>query len=312
VLTVGEVKGTDMISSLNLVINKDVLGEIKLPMAGTKGIPSGSGALVEIELTVSKDTKVGTETKIEFSNTEIYDESGAVIPVILENGVVKITQQGIKGNVNNDGKVRSNDAMLALRIAAGLMVPSDYQKWAADMNDDGKIRSNDAMLILRKAAGLAAPDIQPVATGSGEITVMLGEAYGVAGERITASLMVDNVPKLANGDICIAYDSAVLRAVDVSSDSDVLLQSNIAESGMIRIAFASADGLNSKTVAKIRFDILADDVSPLKIQQVELYQSDALLVDSRKSVLGLYHQNIAHCCKTSRIRLTRRRGYRIS
>jgi N-acetylneuraminic acid mutarotase len=287
VLTVGEVKGTDMISSLNLVINKDVLGEIKLPMAGTKGIPSGSGALVEIELTVSKDAKVGTETKIEFGDTEIYDESGAVIPVILENGVVKITQQGIKGDVNNDGKVRSNDAMLALRIAAGLMEPTDYQKWAADMNDDGKIRSNDAMLILRKAAGLAAPDIQPVATGSGEITVMLGEAHGVAGERITVPLMVDNIPKLASGDICIAYDSAVLRAVEVSSDSEALLQSNLAETGMIRIAFAGADGLNSKTVAKIQFDILSDDVSPLTLQQVELYQSDALLVDSRK-IDGLF------------------------
>jgi hypothetical protein len=68
----------------------------------------------------------------------------------------------------------------------------------------------------------------------------------------------------------------------VSSDSDVLLQSNLAETGMIRIAFASTDGLNSKTVAKIQFDILADDVSPLSFQQVELYQEDALLVDSQK------------------------------
>ncbi|MBM3239750.1 T9SS type A sorting domain-containing protein [Candidatus Poribacteria bacterium] len=282
VLTVGEVKGTDLISSLNLIVNKDVPGQIKLPMAGTKGIPSGSGAMVEIELTVSKDAKVGTETTLSFSDTEIYDESGAVIPVSLENGVVKITQPGIKGDVNNDGKVRSNDAMLALRIAAGLMEPSDYQKWAADMNDDGKIRSNDAMLILRKAAGLAAPEIQPVATGSGEITVMLGEAHGVAGERITVPLTVDDVHQLASGDICISYDNSVLRAVEVSSDSEVLLQSNLAETGMIRIAFASTDGLNSKTVAKIRFDILADDVSPLTIKQVELYQEDALLVDSQK------------------------------
>jgi hypothetical protein len=282
VLTVGEVKGTDLISSLNLIVNKDVLGEIKLPMAGTKGIPSGSGAIVEIGLTVSKDAKVGTETILSFSDTEIYDESGAVIPVILENGVVKITQQGIKGDVNNDGKVRSNDAMLALRIAAGLMVPSDYQKWAADMNDDGKIRSNDAMLILRKAAGLAAPGKESIASIGKTITIMLGEAHGVAGERITASLMVDNVYQLASGDICIAYDSAVLRAVEVSSDSEVMLQSNLAETGMIRIAFAGADELNSKTVAKIQFDILADDVSPLTLQQVELYQEDALLVDSQK------------------------------
>ena len=287
VITVGEVKGTELISGLNLIVNKDVPGEIKLPMAGTKGIPSGSGALVEIELTVSKDAKVGTETTLSFGDAKIYDESGAVIPINLENGVVKITQQGIKGDVNNDGKVRSNDAMLALRIAAGLIEPSDYQKWAADMNDDGKIRSNDAMLILRKAAGLAAPDIQTVAVVNSTITIMLGETHGVAGESVTAPLIVDNVYDLASGDICITYDDAVLRAVEVTTKDGVVLQSNIAESGMVRIAFASAERLNSKTVAEIQFEILADDISPLTLQLVELYQSDVLLVDSRR-IDGLF------------------------
>ncbi|MBC8459219.1 MAG: T9SS type A sorting domain-containing protein [Deltaproteobacteria bacterium] len=282
VITVGEVKGTDLISGINLLVNKDVLGEITLSMAGTQGIPSGSGAIIDIELTVNADAKVGTETTLEFGDTEIYDESGAVIPINLENGVVKITQQGIKGDVNNDGKIRSNDALLVLRIAAGLMTPSDYQKWAADMNDDGKIKANDALLILRKAAGLAAPDIQPVAAIGRTITVMLGESHGVAGESITVLLRVDNIDGLAGGDICIVYDSKVLRAVEVANKHDLVLASNIAESGVVQIAFATADRLSNKNVAKIQFDILADDVSPLTIENVELYRSDVLPFDSQK------------------------------
>ena len=61
------------------------------------------------------------------------------------------------GDVNNDGKIRSNDAILVLRIAVGLMEPDEYQKQATDMDGDGMIRANDAILILRKAAGLATP-----------------------------------------------------------------------------------------------------------------------------------------------------------
>ncbi len=82
---------------------------------------------------------------------KIDDESGSTQ---TQSFAINIT--GIKGDVNGDGEVRSNDAMMALRIAAGLMIPTEYQQWAADMNDDGKVRANDATSILRKAAGLAA------------------------------------------------------------------------------------------------------------------------------------------------------------
>jgi len=74
----------------------------------------------------------------------------------------------------------------------------------------------------------------------------------------------------------------VLRAVKVSSDADVLLASNIAESGIVRIAFASTDRLSNETVAEIQFDIVADDVSPLTLQSVELYQPSSHPISSRK------------------------------
>jgi hypothetical protein len=67
-----------------------------------------------------------------------------------------INVTGIKGDVNGDGNVRANDAILSLRIASGMMVANDYENWAADMNEDGNVRANDSILILRKASGLAA------------------------------------------------------------------------------------------------------------------------------------------------------------
>jgi len=60
----------------------------------------------------------------------------------------------ILGDVNGDKNITSADAILALRFAAGIIIPTESQKRAADMNGDGQIRSNDAIAILRKAARL--------------------------------------------------------------------------------------------------------------------------------------------------------------
>jgi hypothetical protein len=84
---------------------------------------------------------------------------------------------------------------------------------------------------------------------------------------------------LAGGDISIAYDPGVLYAVDVSSETDVLLVSNISEPGAVYIAFASSDRMGNRTLANMRFDILTDNVSPLSFKRVELYRPDALPID---------------------------------
>jgi len=203
----------------------------------------------------------------------------------------------IKGDVNADGSVESNDAILALRISTGHAVPTPQQKCSADMNSDGEIRADDAIIILRNLAGLGAPSraihdklwkslskrvlgASPLELPLRKITVALDKAYGSAGKSITVPVRIDNTDSIAGGDICIAYDDRILRAVDVTSETGTLLVSNLTEPGIIHIAFASSDRLNSKTIAMIRFDVLADNVSPLAFKSVKLYNSDALPLSS--------------------------------
>ncbi|MDQ1329199.1 MAG: hypothetical protein QG641_2488, partial [Candidatus Poribacteria bacterium] len=188
---------------------------------------------------------------------------------------------GIKGDVNDDSQIRANDAILALRIAAGLAEPNAYQKWSADMNDDGKIRANDAILLLRKSAGLGSPEKNLLARSTQHISITLDEAYGLKGETITIPLRVDNKDTLSGGDICITFDSKVLRASDVSSSNDILMASNTAENGMIYISFATLTRLENETIANIRFEVISDSVSPLEFKMVNLYGTDSLLVKSK-------------------------------
>ncbi len=65
-----------------------------------------------------------------------------------------VDQKYTLGDVNNDGKIYSNDALFALQMAGGIGTWTPTQKLAADVNQDGHVYSNDALFILQKAAGL--------------------------------------------------------------------------------------------------------------------------------------------------------------
>lgn len=61
------------------------------------------------------------------------------------------------GDVNNDGKINSSDALCVLQYSVGITV-KNFDKSCADMNGDGKINSADALKILRISVGLESPD----------------------------------------------------------------------------------------------------------------------------------------------------------
>ena len=281
ILTVDQVKSTTLSAGINLVPNTNTPGKIILRMAGS-AITSGSGALVDMIFTVSSSISEDTETPVSFESAEAYDANGQNIPVSTQNGKVKITSPRKKGDVNNDRKINAADAILALRISAELKPATPEEFWAADMNGDGKVGSNDAILILLEIPKSSAPGREFIASGGRNTRVALGEAHGIAGESITVPLRVDDPDILAGGDISIAYDSSVLRAVSVSSGSDMLMEVNLAEPGLVHIAFANSGGLDDDAIAALEFEIIADDVSPLALRDVELYGGDALPIDVRK------------------------------
>jgi DNA-binding beta-propeller fold protein YncE len=280
VLTVGDVVPTKLASDMSLAPNTSVSGQIKIAMASVKALLSGSGPLVDIAFTVNPKAIIGTETKIQLVEAELYDESGKSIPINIEDGTIKIVQACIKGDVNNDGNIRSNDAMLILRIAAGLLEPNDYQKCAADVNGDGKIRSNDAMLVLRQAAGIEAAPVKDFIADR-RINISLSEAHGLKGETITVPITVDNIDVLSSGDMSISYDSRVLRAIGILSGDGLLMADNISQPGLIRISFVGVERLNNGKLAEIRFEVLTDNVSPLTFKMAELYGTDALPLNSK-------------------------------
>ena len=71
------------------------------------------------------------------------------------DNVKLVTTVGLLGDVNGDGSVNANDALLLMRYALGLVPASALDLTVADVNHDGNVNANDALMIMRYALGLA-------------------------------------------------------------------------------------------------------------------------------------------------------------
>lgn len=88
----------------------------------------------------------------------MYQDFAPIIKRLGLNGFPKQTAPTepaiLKGDVNGDGEITEDDALLTLRRSVGLETFTETQENAADMDDDGEITAADAREILRKSAEL--------------------------------------------------------------------------------------------------------------------------------------------------------------
>lgn len=150
-LTFNEVEASSSFSGLEPVVNSSVTGKIILRIVGYD-IPDGGSPFLNMSFTVNPNAVANTEASITIESIEAFDELGGDISITAQGGKVKIQSPYMKGDLDGDGKIRPNDAIILLRISAGLMAPTPQQLFAADFNNDGEIKSNDAILVLREAA----------------------------------------------------------------------------------------------------------------------------------------------------------------
>jgi hypothetical protein len=128
-------------------------------------------------------------------------------------------------------------------------------------------------------AGLAAPSRYE--TVNNDRSVCVNESYLTHDNFMDLSLEVDNADVVEGGYISITYDNSLLTPIAVSSESGVLLESNIDKAGVVRIAFAGMDGLISKSIAKIRFECKNVGNSKPLLKEFELYDRNGYLLHTQ-------------------------------
>lgn len=97
-----------------------------------------------------------TSGNANLSNLPIYNDDGNVIKYkVSELGVALTVQRNyIYGDVDFDGEVTNDDALLVLKYARNLVTFDDTQIKVADVNGDGKITQEDNVCIRNYRVGI--------------------------------------------------------------------------------------------------------------------------------------------------------------
>jgi len=163
-------------AAIQLQSNADVIvKDVELDITATVGIMSTGtgndvlfdGASANISATscalylISGDISL---TNCEYLSPEdafVYNHEGKnllysyiVGNVVKELVIGKETETRLVGDVNGDGNITADDAIIVARLAAGYGdYAARYDSDVADMNGDGKVTADDAIIIARYAAG---------------------------------------------------------------------------------------------------------------------------------------------------------------
>ena len=92
---------------------------------------------------------------VDYEQAFVYSFEG------LPSGTVTVRFGGcspvLPGDIDDNGSVSVSDAVIALRIAMGIIDGASFNADNADMDSNGSITISDAVLILRLAIGLNQP-----------------------------------------------------------------------------------------------------------------------------------------------------------
>lgn len=112
-------------------------------------------AVGEIKMYIIEESKGGFNTASAFADgttnsfAPFYVETNINQLVVERDNVVPYS----KGDVNGDGSIDTEDAVLILKHLAGNVTLAEEQEQAADTNTDSTIDTEDAVLILKYLAG---------------------------------------------------------------------------------------------------------------------------------------------------------------
>jgi hypothetical protein len=132
-------------------VNESAVSSGSLTLAGAR--PDGAAGLFAIahitfEMLVSSGSSPVTIVSPEFT------ASGTFAPIVVTPTPGSVcTSSGTYGDVNGDGAILSNDALLVVTAAVGLSI-APYTLASADVDSDGDADTRDALVILSTAVGL--------------------------------------------------------------------------------------------------------------------------------------------------------------
>lgn len=182
----------------------------------------GEGHLFDVYLTLSAELSNDQCSVLSLDTAVLHGADPALLNVDhADTGTLCTSQICAMGDLNADGNVDSDDVLLALQIAVGLIEPDSCQESAGDLNGDGVIDSADALMIHRLATGLPINPTQPsekAAKQSGPVTIEIPFVEATPGSNVSLPVLISNASGFAGVDLTVTYpfETAHLRLASVT------------------------------------------------------------------------------------------------
>lgn len=144
----------------------------------------------------------------------------------------------VAGDVNGDGQVAFQDALMVLQFVLGFQMPTGGQEAIADADGDGQLTIGDAIFILRLAQGLETASKPVVASKSVIVVPKVIEEQQVLEASRVFRLVLD-LPAWG-GDLRFVYPPEMtdtrVNVIGLADDAVTSIQTETP--GVIRIGFA--------------------------------------------------------------------------
>ncbi len=288
-LWVQKVEKTQLTAGFSLVWTKTD-SSLKINMVSATPIASGSGALVNVTFKVNPTANFGDSTIIKFAKADLFDDNGRTIPSLNNDAIFRVIKPVQRGDVNADGDVGVPDAILCLRIVAGLpmptfppghITPTPYEHWTADMNGNGEVGVDDAILILLKSLGGAAMPKQLASNHSEcKIKINADKTNVQAGELVNVTVAVESEIEPHGGKIVMSYDSTAFSVAEVkAAEPTTLIVFNIGVPGQIKVTLVNLNGIagpqGELVFIKLKAKRAGEFVAPLAVNTMKLFDANA-------------------------------------
>jgi len=253
VLTAVKVQTTKLTPNFLIAANLDTPGVAHVSLASALAATGGPGGLFNLRMAVKPSLIVSNpplSRPLKLALAAFYTEAGKAIAITKRDGEFILGRS--RGDVNRDGRINAADAILALRIAAGLFIPTPNQLADADIDGNGRVESLDASCMLKRAVGLDCPT-----GGASNIAanLLISPFHAGAGNQTETNLSLNGIDKLLGGDVSLRFDANALEITDIQPSPELEgagFVTNLANSGQINFSFAAANGFQAKTIAVVK------------------------------------------------------------
>ena len=271
-------------------------------IAGTlsqiREVSGGSGRASQDSLPVEFGLGEYTQADI----VQIRWPSGVVqtLTDVEANQVITVVEEVIPhyGDVSLNDEVTAHDASLVLRHVVGLIQLSSIQRKNADVTADGTISALDAAMILQHSVGLiekfpAEGEASPTIADINHRTFALSVADVIAkvGQQATVPISLNDSNGVFAGKFELAYDSKLLKVIDVSMAEQTAKYSLVhnALPDRINVSFAGSESFKEGgVIVNVTFEVLPTVTSDAVIP---LILADAII--NENSRVTIKHGSIA-------------------